>query len=77
MFATSSKFILILIKLFFQNLLAKFYKIPFEDITNKVKELQYRVNEKENLDKLIEEEVSNDEEQDKREELLFVLFIKK
>ena len=49
-------------------MLAKFYKIPLEDITNKVEELQYRAMEKEDPDKLIEEEVSSDEEQDKKEE---------
>ena len=49
-------------------MLAKFYKIPLEDITNKEEELQYRAMEKEDPDKLVEEEVSSDEEQDKKEE---------
>ena len=48
-------------------MLAKFYKIPLEDIADKEEIKLYQEMEKEDPDKLIEEEVDSDEENDKKE----------
>jgi len=49
-------------------ILAKFYRIPLEDITNKDEEKEYIEMLKEDPNKLIEEEIDSDEEEDKKKE---------
>ena len=47
-------------------MLAKIYRIPLEDITNKEEEKEYEEMLKEDPNKLVEEEIDSDEEEDKR-----------